>query len=607
MRRSMRVPFTLAFSLSLNGRHALRANPEPAEECTNDLALLVEGSAFTQSRLAVTPGNSRSVDCAAARPARPQPGAAQTHDRVKAAIATGRKNRAGALPTMRSDSRSHLSDRARLRVRLHTALLLSCFALFTVTLGAAQQIVPWNQVQPPPLPAFKPVEPVRVQLPNGMVLFLQEDHELPLITATARIRGGSIYEPANKTGLAGLYGEVWRTGGTRTKTGDQMDDLLEARAAKIETGNQAESTTISLNCLKSDFDTVFEMFLDLLHNPEFRPDKLELAKQAMYAGIARRNDDVDSIVHRQSLIIAYGKDNPYARTPEFTTVAAVVRDDLVNWHAKYVHPNNIIFGIVGDFDTKTMEARLQQAFGSWQQGPEAKAPDIKFTDPKPGVYFARKTDVNQSSIAMLDLGIERNNPDYFAVTVMNEVFGGGFSSRLFNNVRATKGLAYNVGGGVGSSWDHPGLTNIEMQTKSTSTVEGIRALDEEIDGLHANAATPVELKRAKDNILNGFIFNFDTPEKVLREKMSYEFYHYPLDFLERYRAEIEKVTAEDVTRVANKYVHKDRMAVLVVGNDTEFDKPLNTVGAVQNLDISIPPPPASLMGSGPPGGGQDQP
>lgn len=492
------------------------------------------------------------------------------------------------------------------RSRFHTALLLLCFALLAVTLGAAQQVVPWNQIQPPPLPAFKPVEPTRVQLPNGMVLFLQEDHELPLITATARIRGGSVYEPANKTGLAGLYGEVWRTGGTKTRTGDQMDDFLEARAAKVETGNQAESTTISLNCLKNDFDTVFEMFLDLLHNPEFRPDKLELAKQATYAGIARRNDDVDSIVQRQSLIIAYGKENPYARTPEFTTVAAVTRDDLVNWHAKYVYPNNIIFGIVGDFDTKAMEARLRQAFGSWQKGPEAKAPDIKFTGPKPGVYFARKTDVNQSSIAMLDLGIERNNPDYFAVTVMNEVFGGGFSSRLFNNVRATKGLAYNVGGGVGSSWNHPGLTNIEMQTKSSSTVEGIRALDEEIDGLHANAATPVELKRAKDNILNGFIFNFDTPEKVLREKMSYEFYHYPLDFLERYRAEIEKVTAVDVTRVANKYVDKDRMAVLVVGNDTEFDKPLNTLGAVQNLDISIPPPPASLMGTGPPGEGQDQ-
>jgi len=480
------------------------------------------------------------------------------------------------------------------------ATALFCF-LMLLTAFSSAQIKPWNQIQAPPLPAFTPPEPVRVQLSNGMVIFLQADHELPLISASARIRGGSIYEPASKAGLASLYGEVWRTGGTKTKTGDQMDDFLEARAAKIETDDQSDSTAISLDCLKGDFDAVFAMFLDLLHNPEFRADKLELAKDQMYTGISRRNDNVESIVHRENHIIGYGKDNPYARVAEYATVAAVTRQDLLNWHQQYVYPNNIIFGITGDFDPKAMEAKLRQAFESWQKGPDAKRPDIKFTEPKPGLYFVRKTDVNQSSISMLDLGIERSNPDYFAVSVMNEVFGGGFSSRLFNNLRSGKGLAYEVGGGVGSSWNHPGLTDIGMQTKSASTVEGIEGLDGEIDGLLKNAATPEELKRAKDNILNSFIFQFDTPEKVLREKMSYEFYHYPLDFLERYRTEVEKVTADDVARVAKKYVHKDRLAVLVVGNDAEFGNPLSTLGPVQNVDITIPPPPASLMQQGPGG------
>ena len=476
---------------------------------------------------------------------------------------------------------------------------LFCFVLLAAAIAPAQ-ITPWNKIQAPPLPAFTPPEPTRVQLPNGMVIFLQPDHELPLIEATAEIRGGSVYVPANKAGLGGLYGEVWRTGGTKTKTGDQMDDFLEARAAKIETGSQSESTTISLNCLKGDFDAVFEMFLDLLHNPEFRADKLELAQDQMYTGIARRNDDVNSIVHRESRVVAYGKDNPYARVPEFATVAAVTREDLLKWHQQYVHPNNIIFGITGDFDPKAMQARLEQAFGAWPKGPEAKRPDVKFTEPKPGMYFIRKTDVNQTTIAMLDLGIERSNPDYFAVTVMNEAFGGGFSSRLFNDIRSKQGLAYNVGGGVGYAWNHPGMTNIEMQTKSASTVEGIEALDKEIDDLQKNPFTADELKRAKDGILNSFIFQFDTPEKVLHEKMAYEFYHYPLDFLERYRAEVEKVTADDVTRVARKYVHKERMAVLVLGNDAEFGKALSSLGPVQNVDIAIPPPPAGLMGPGGP-------
>ncbi len=466
------------------------------------------------------------------------------------------------------------------------------------SLSFAQQPAPWNKVEAPPLPAFTPPEPTRVQLANGMVIFLQPDHELPLISAVARIRGGSISEPANKTGLTDLYGDVWRTGGTKTKTGDQMDDFLEARAAKVETDNQSDSTSISLSCLKGDFDAVFDMYLDLLHNPEFRADKLELSKRQMYTAISRRNDDVDSIVHRESLIIAYGKDNPYARVPEYATVAAVTRQDLLSWHQQYVHPNNIIFGITGDFDPKDMEAKLRKAFESWPKGTPAGEPKIQFNQPTPGVYAIDKTDVNQTTITMLDLGILRNNPDYYAVTVMNEIFGGGFSSRLFNNLRTGKGLAYSVGGGVGYGWDRPGLTDIEMQTKSGSTVEGIKGLDNEIDDLLKTAPTAEELKRAKDNILNSFIFQFDTPEKVLREKMAYEFYHYPLNFLEQYRSQVEKVTANDVLRVARKYVHKDQMAVLVVGNESDFDKPLSSLGPVQKVDIAIPPPPASLMGGG---------
>jgi zinc protease len=492
-------------------------------------------------------------------------------------------------------------------MRVRGALLLLSSLLLLTTLGSAQ-VTPWNKLTFPPLPAFQPQQPTRIQLANGMVIFLQPDHELPLISATATIRGGSISEPAAKTGMVSLYGDVWRTGGTKTKTGDQMDDFLEARAAKIETGDGGESTSISLNCLKGDFDAVFDMYLDLLHNPDFRADKLELAKQQAYTGIARRNDDVGSIVGREAAALAYGKDNPYAREEEYATIYAVKHEDLVQWHQQYVYPNNIIFGISGDFDPKEMEAKLRKAFESWPKGTQAKDPEVKFAGAKPGYYFVQKPDVNQSSIVMVDLGILRNNPDYFAISVMNEIFGGGFSSRLFNNVRAAKGLAYSVGGGVGTSFDHPGMTRVQMQTKSGTTVAGIDALYEEIEKMHAAAPDADEMKRAKDQILNSFIFRLDTPGKVLREKMTYEFYHYPLDFLEKYRGEIEKVTADQVQAVAKKYLQKDKLAVLVVGNDTEFDKPLSTLGPVTKLDIAIPPPLKELMeqmgmqGPGGPGG-----
>src|SRR5271157_6250880 len=174
------------------------------------------------------------------------------------------------------------------------AKVILVFFLLVTAAFAQTAPTPWNQLKFPPLPPFQPQQPTRIQLANGMVIFLQPDHELPLIWATARIRGGAISEPADKVGLVSLYGNVWRTGGTKSKTGDQMDDFLEARAAKIETGDGSDSTTISLNCLKGDFDPVFDMFLDLLRNPEFRDDKLELAKEQLYTGIARRNDDVGS-------------------------------------------------------------------------------------------------------------------------------------------------------------------------------------------------------------------------------------------------------------------------------------------------------------------------
>src|SRR5437899_10346722 len=172
--------------------------------------------------------------------------------------------------------------------------------LVAMICGAAAQTAEWQQIKVPPLRAFKPQEPKRVQLPNGMVIFLQEDHELPLINGTINMRGGSRDEPADKAGLVDIYGESWRTGGTTSKTGDQLDDLLESRAAHVETGGSGDSTSLSWSSLKADFDQVFPVILDLLQHPEFRQDKIDLAKKQMAAAISRRNDELDDITLRES-------------------------------------------------------------------------------------------------------------------------------------------------------------------------------------------------------------------------------------------------------------------------------------------------------------------
>ena len=477
--------------------------------------------------------------------------------------------------------------------RATTLVLVLLPALGAFAPRASAQATDWKQIKAPALHAFHPQQPRRVELENGMVIFLQEDHELPLIRGTAQIRGGAREEPAAKVGLVQIYGEAWRTGGTKSKTGDQLDDYLEAHAAKVETSGGIDSTTVGWDCLKDNFNDIFKVFVELLREPEFRADKLDLAKKQLDTSISRRNDQPFGIAFREASKLVYGADSPYAREPEYATVAAVTREDLLSWHQRYVHPNNIILGVEGDFDSSAMEARLHEAFDSWPKGPTVAKFEAAFSGPKPGIYFVPKDDVTASTVQMVDLGTTRDNPDYYAIEVFNQFFGGSFSSRLFSNIRSKKGLAYAVGGGIGTGFDHPGMTRLFLGTKSRTTGAAIDAFNEELDALKTNPATPEELTKAKEAILNSFIFRFDSKEKVLRERMSYEFYGYPADFLERYRAGIAKVSIEDVSRVAGKYIHKDKLAVLVVGKAADFDKPLSSYGSVTTLDITIPPPPGA--------------
>lgn len=453
---------------------------------------------------------------------------------------------------------------------------------------ARGQATDWKKIPVPPLHEFHPQQPRRVVLPNGMVIFLQEDHELPLIRAFANVRSGSREEPADKTGLVSLYGDVWRTGGTKTKTGDELDDYLEARAARVETWGDLDSTGISLDCLKENFDEVLKIYAELLRAPAFREDKLPLAKEQLNTEISRRNDNPLGIAGREARKLVYGAESPYARVPQYAAVAAVTRDDLLRWHQARVHPNDIILGVMGDFDSQEMEAKLRQAFASWPQGPAAPKFETTISRPKPGIFFVEKDDVNQSAIRMVDLGTTRDNPDYYAIEVFNELFGGAFSSRLFSNIRSKKGLAYSVGGGIGTDYDHPGVFMLSMGTKSGTTAASMDALYQELDGLKTNPPTDGELKKAKDSILNSFVFRFDSKAKVLQERMAYEFYGYPEDFLEKYRAGIEKVRRQDVERVVERYVHKDQLAILVVGKASDFDRPLSSFGPVTTLDITIP-------------------
>jgi zinc protease len=466
----------------------------------------------------------------------------------------------------------------------------------------AQENKPWEKIPIPPLREFKPQQPKRIELKNGIVIFLQEDHELPFVSGSVLIPGGARDEDPAKTGLVDLYGQTWRTSGTAKMDGDAMDDLLEAKAAHIESSGNEESTAVSWDSLKGDADQVLAMALDLLFHPKFDEQKLQLAKQQDATGIVRRNDDEGSIASREAAKLVYGANSPYTRQPELSTISTVTLADLQAWHDKTIG-GKLIVSVSGDFDSAAMETKLRAAFERLPQATPRPARHDEFHPPKQALYFINKEDVNQSNIQIVGLGTDRRNPDIPKLSVLNDILGGDFSGRLFQTVRTKLGLAYAVGGGVGAAYDHPAPFDVSVLTQSATTVKATKAAMDVIAGLNTTPFTEEELNRAKDNILNSFLFRYDTKDKVLAERVRLEFYGYPADYLETYEAAVKKVTLAEVTAAAKKYIHPDQLAVLVVGNASEIKPGLEelNMGQAHPIDISIPGAP-----TGGPQGGENQ-
>ncbi len=485
--------------------------------------------------------------------------------------------------------------------RLHHLAALAATAVLAVaaTPPAAAQVTKPSEIAYPPLPAFHAPKPTRFVLPNGMVVMVIEDHELPLVNVTARIRTGSLLEPAEKTGLAGLVGTVLRSGGTTTRQPDALDEFLEARAASIETGIGADSGSASMSALKADVPAVMEAFADVLRNPAFDPARLKIALTAVTSAIARQNDNPQGITQREFTKVIQGADSPFGRTTTYASIGAVTRDDLIAWHKKYFHPNRVILGVVGDITVDEARALVTKVFGDWAKGPAvADTWPVPRTMPQPGVFEAAKADSTQSFVAVGHQGeLLRTNPDYVPVTVMNEVLAGGFTSRLFGKIRTELGLAYSVGGSVGANWTRVAPFQMQMSTRADATVRAIETLIAEAKLLATTKpATDAELKLAKDSILNSFVFNNDEAAEVLGQQLAFEYDGQPLDWLDRYRAAVEKVTAADVARVAAKYIHPDRLSIVIVGPSEGRDKPLSALGTVKAIDLTIPPPPSAAPG-----------
>ncbi len=470
-------------------------------------------------------------------------------------------------------------------------LAVAAAALIIGATPAQAQAKHWEKLKYPELRDFKIPKPEKYTMANGLTVLLIEDHDLPLIEVDVRVRTGSRLEPAEMAGLADTMGDVMRSGGAGTRSGDEIDEYLEGRGAEIETSVMTTVGVADMSCLKEDFNDVVRVLSDILRSPKFEQKKIDVSKNQAKAAIARRNDDPFGIMFREGERLVYGADSPYERMTEYATLTAFDRNDLMAFHAKYYVPNRTYIGVLGDFDSAAMKKSLEAVFGDWKKGPDFKddLPPVQAAS-KGGIYHIEKDDMTQSNIYMGHLGIQRDDPDYYASRVMNEVLSGSFAARLFNNIRTVKGLAYTVRGSLGANYDYPGTFALYMSTKTETTAASIDALLVEVDALLAAPPTEEEMKRARESLLNSFIFNYDTKSEVLSEQLTLAYYGYPSDFIEMFRNNIEKVSAQQIHELAKKRVKKDQLAILVVGKSEGVDRPLASFGKVNELDITIPEP-----------------
>ncbi|MBI3814270.1 MAG: insulinase family protein [Nitrospinae bacterium] len=482
---------------------------------------------------------------------------------------------------MSEDRRQKTEDRNKRGIYLLFFLLFTLhFSLFTHNAWAVHPSkLKFEQMK------FNPPNTEMVLLNNGIILHILQDKELPVIEMVAVVRTGSIYEPEDKTGLADITGRVMRSGGTVNMSGEEINERLEFIAGSVEVGIGGDSGTASMSVMKKDMDTGLKIFADILMNPAFREDKLDMEKQKTIEAIRRQNDDPSNIARREFRKVVYGS-HPYGRSPTIDTISRIKRDDMIQFHKKYFHPNNVIMGIAGDFDKEEMIKKIEEVFKDWKieyiDFPHAAKIKENF---EKSTNFAFK-DTNQSVIRMGHLGIRQNNPDYYAVMVMDDILGGGsFTSRLMKEVRSDRGLAYSVWSVFAAGKLDLGIFAAGCETKSESTYEVITLIQNIIEGMMRSPVSDEELQIAKEAIINSFIFGFTSNMQVVNQRINIQYYNLPEDYLEKYRENISKVTKEDVMRVAKKYLHPDKLALVVVGDDKKFDKPLSVFGEIKNIKL----------------------
>ena len=417
-------------------------------------------------------------------------------------------------------------------------------------------------------------EQYRHVLSNGMVAYLVEDHDLPLVNVSTLVRTGTYLDPAGKEGLAALTGSQMRAGGTTSKTAEEFDEAADFLAANISSFISATQGSANVDLLAKEIEPGLALYFDMLRNPRFQEDRIKLAKSQLLQSMERRNDRTDAIESREWSRLMNGADHFSTKETTKASIESITREDMLAFHRKYYQPGGFILAVSGDFNTKEMLARLEAATKGWtvNKGAVPAVPKPAFT-PVAGVYAVNKADVNQGRVSIGHTGAQRDTPDAYALTIMNDILGGGgFTSRITSRVRSDEGLAYSAGSNFGLGVYYPGNFRAAFQSKNPTTSQAIDIVMEEINRLRTSKVTAEELETAKNSAIEVFPRTFATAGQIAGTFAQDEYTKRPADYWMTYRSRVAAVTADDVQRVAQKYLQPDKLVVLVVGNIDEITK-----------------------------------
>lgn len=429
---------------------------------------------------------------------------------------------------------------------------------------------------------FNPPMVNPIETENGLKIYAQSDKTLPIIHLTAIIKTGKVYDPKEKIGLNELLMESLRDGGTLKYKSDEIDKKLEYLGASIDTSINYEEARVNLTCLKKDFDTVFDIFFDIISNPAFEEDKFNLKKEEMIEMIRRRNDKPDIEARREALRMFYGPEHPYGWRTEIDTVNSITIDDLKKYHKNFFKPNNIIIATAGDFDEKEILNKISEKFSSLKKETVVfpEIPEVKIEKEKK-IYLIDKP-LSQSFIVFLMEGLKRHDDREYSLSVLSEYMGGGIQSKLGREIRSKRGLAYSVYS-YPAKRNKSGFIQTYVGTKPQSVNEAITEVLRNMNEAKTSPIPEEDLNEAKSQIINSFVFMFPTTFDIVNERASYDYYDYPKNYLDNYVKNIDAVDKNKVQDIAKQLYNTEKPLIFVLGDKSKFQEPLSKFGEVNEL------------------------